>query len=98
MMPAENTEHALRGDKPLQTADEDRLVFRPVAARIAASLVNHASENGLVVGLEGAWGSGKSSLLFLIEQDLKSVSEADRPAVVNFRPWLIRERDSLLPA
>jgi hypothetical protein len=88
----------LTGDRAIKDRSEDRLGYRPVATRIAASLIEHASENGLVVGIEGPWGSGKSSLLFLVEDELKAAGEDLRPTVINFRPWLIRERDSLLPA
>lgn len=94
----EAADSRLKGDRAIRTRDEDRLGFRPVATRIAASLVDHASDNGLVVGLEGPWGSGKSSLLFLVEDELNSLEEGRRPTVINFRPWLIRERDTLLPA
>ncbi len=45
--------------------DEDMLGFREVAKRLAISLVDRASEDGFVIGVEGTWGSGKSSLLFL---------------------------------
>ncbi len=87
---------AVKGDRALRAGDEDKLGFREVAARIAASLVDRASEDGLVVGIEGAWGSGKSSLLFLIEDELTKLPKEQRPSVVNFRPWLLGNRDALL--
>lgn len=87
---------AIKGDRALAAGDNDKLGFRDVATRIATALVDHASEGGLVVGLEGAWGSGKSSLLFLIEDELKKLPQEQRPTVVNFRPWLIGNRDALL--
>ena len=57
-------EHALREGEP------DRLGFGEVAERIANSIVDRASIDGLVIGLDGEWGSGKSSLLHLIERSL----------------------------
>ena len=56
----------IQGDRALQAGDEDRLGFRQIAARIATSLVDHASDGGLVVGINGAWGTGKSSLLSIL--------------------------------
>jgi hypothetical protein len=50
----------------------------------------------LVVGVEGAWGSGKSSLLFLIGDELGKLPEDRQPTVINFRPWLIGNRDALI--
>src|SRR5689334_7827534 len=80
---------SVKGDRALASSDDDKLGFRDVAARIATSLVDHASYGGLVIGIEGAWGSGKSSLLFLIEDELGKLPAEQRPTVVNFRPWLI---------
>jgi len=54
------------------------------------------SEGGAVVGLEGAWGSGKSSLLYLVEEELGNLPNHSRASVVRFRPWLIGNRDALL--
>lgn len=87
---------AISGDRPLEAGGLDRLGFAEVANRIAASLVDHASDKGLVVGLDGEWGSGKSSLLYLIEKALKELPEAQRPSIINFRPWVIGNRDTLL--
>ncbi|WP_095089650.1 KAP family P-loop NTPase fold protein [Mesorhizobium sophorae] len=88
--------YAVRGDRALGAGDEDKLGFREVAKRIATSLVDRASEDGLVVGLEGAWGSGKSSLLFLVGDELSKLPLATRPTVIHFRPWLIGNRDALI--
>ncbi|MDX8528057.1 P-loop NTPase fold protein [Mesorhizobium sp. MSK_1335] len=87
---------SVRGDRALGPGDQDKLGFREVAKRIAMSLVDRASEDGLVVGLEGAWGSGKSSLLFLVGDELTRLPTAARPTVINFRPWLIGNRDALI--
>ena len=87
---------AVKGDRALRSGDEDKLGFRDIAARIATSLVDHASDGGLVVGIEGTWGSGKSSLLFLIEDELAKLPKGQQPTVVNFRPWLVGNRDALL--
>jgi hypothetical protein len=89
-------DHSVKGDRPLSSGDEDRLGFRDVAKRIAISLVDRASEGGLVIGVDGTWGSGKSSLLFLIGEELGKLPKDQRPTVVNFQPWLIGNRDALI--
>jgi len=86
----------VKGDRALSYGDEDRLGFREVAKRIATSLVDRASEDGLVIGVEGAWGSGKSSLLFLIRDELGNIPKDQEPVVINFRPWLVGHRDALI--
>jgi predicted KAP-like P-loop ATPase len=88
--------YAVKGDRALSSGDEDKLGFREVAEQIATSLVDRASEDGLVIGVEGAWGSGKSSLLFLIGDELGNLPKDQQPTIINFRPWLIGNRDALI--
>ena len=88
--------NSVKGDRALRSGDEDRLGFREVANLIASSLVHGASEDGLVVGIDGEWGSGKSSLMFLIGDELKKLPEDQQPTIINFQPWLIGNRDALI--
>lgn len=92
----EDEDRSIRGDRALLRADDDRLGFRAIAGRIANSLVDHASDDGLVVGIEGSWGAGKSSLLFLIADEMDRLPEDRRPTRITFRPWLIGDRDALI--
>jgi len=88
--------YSVKGDRALSSGDQDKLGFREVAKRITTSLVDRASEDGLVIGIEGAWGSGKSSLLSLIGDELGKLSKDRQPTIINFRPWLIGNRDALI--
>ncbi|WP_082508004.1 KAP family P-loop NTPase fold protein [Methylobacterium sp. Leaf113] len=92
----DESKQSIKGDRALGAGDEDRLGFREVAKRIAVSLVDRSTEDGLVIGLEGPWGSGKSSLLFLIDDELGKLPEHHRPTIIKFRPWLIGKRDALI--
>jgi predicted KAP-like P-loop ATPase len=87
---------SIKGDRPLSTGDEDKLGFREVAQQIAKALVDRVSTDGFVVGIDGAWGSGKSSLLFLVEDELSKLTPNRKPTVINFRPWLIGNREALI--
>jgi hypothetical protein len=42
--------YSVKGDRALSSGDEEKLGFREVAKRIATSLVDRASEDGLVLG------------------------------------------------
>lgn len=86
----------ISGDRPIEAASDDRLGFGSLAERLAHTLVNQSSTDGLVVGLEGRWGSGKSSLLNLTVKAFRDLAPEVRPVVVEFKPWLIRDRDALL--
>lgn len=86
----------IRGERALTVGESDRLGFSEVAKRIATALVDHASDSGFVIGLDGQWGSGKSSLLALIAAELEQLPEESKPTLIRFQPWLIGHRDALL--
>jgi predicted KAP-like P-loop ATPase len=96
MMPADQ-KHSIKGDPAINSGGDDKLGFCEVARRIAISLVDQVSDDGLVIGIEKFWGSGKSSLLNLIQEELvKPAKNQQQPTVINFRPWLIGNRDALI--
>lgn len=86
----------VRGERALRAGDVDRLGFSEIAARIATSLVDRASQDGFVVGIDGQWGSGKSSLLYLLSEELKRLPALQRPTTLSFSPWLVGNREALL--
>ncbi len=95
-MQTDEIKDMVRGDRALGDGDIDRLGFREVATRISTALVNHGLQGSLVVGLEGRWGSGKSSLLNLIQAELDTIRPSRPHSLVHFRPWLVGNRDALL--
>lgn len=76
--------------------EQDRLSRCAFAKSAVASLRNVTSTAGFVLSVEGAWGSGKTSALAMIEALLLQEPEPQRPIVVHFNPWLVGERDALL--
>lgn len=83
------------GDRPLTKKDDDRLGFTPVADHLAQALLDQSVKDGLVVGIEGKWGSGKSSLINLTIEALRNGGHG-APEVITFSPWLVGARDELL--
>lgn len=88
----------LSGDKALEDAAGDRLGFAATAAAIASALLRQSVIDGLVVGIEGRWGSGKSSLVNMMVDALRTAGSASAPEIIEFKPWLIGDRDGLLLA
>lgn len=86
-------------DVPLQSGDalqKDKLSRRGFAEIAAAALRKVPSSAGMVVSIEGAWGSGKTSTLAMIEALLVSDKKTNSPLIVHFNPWLVGEKDALL--
>lgn len=86
-------------DQPLQAGSAVRLdkFGRVGFAKSAAEALRRVdAKSGFVLSVEGAWGSGKTSALAMIEELLKQSSQADEPVIVHFNPWLIGDRDALL--
>lgn len=83
-------------DSPLQVEtalEQDKLSRKGFAQIAVKALRNAARDSGLVLSIEGEWGSGKSSTLAMIEKLLK---KDESTLIVHFNPWLIGEKDALL--
>lgn len=91
--PLAPTPHAYATDRPILTEEEDRFGRVPFARRIAETISNLEDPSSIVVGIYGAWGEGKTSVLNLMAGLLKV-----NPGVVLFRfnPWLFESSDALL--
>lgn len=83
-------------DDPIKTVDEDQLRRAPVAQRAARLIAeNHTPESSVVYGLEGPWGSGKSSVVALLKAYLTKTG-GSRWHVVPFTPWATTGTEGLL--
>lgn len=90
---------AINFDTPLQPAsalERDKLSRKGFAGIAAAALRKVPSSAGMVVSIEGAWGSGKTSALAMIEALLLEEAAPASPLIVHFNPWLVGEKDALL--
>ncbi len=84
-------------DRP---ADCDTLGRSHFAKSLAHSLLFVNAGDGLVVGIEGSWGTGKSTVIGFVK---KQLSEGDdtavlTPIIVDFNPWLVSNTGALVEA
>jgi hypothetical protein len=89
----------LNNDKPLDKKDalepgKDKLGRRGFAESVVKALSHVNKDQGLVLSIEGKWGSGKTSTLAMIEALLEQ--QTPKPLVVYLNPWLVGDRDALL--
>lgn len=74
-------------DDPIIEPDQDRLERAPFASHAATLIAgNHSPSSSVVYGLEGPWGSGKSSIIALVTR-LLSEEQGPNWKVVHFTPW-----------
>jgi len=78
-------------DRPILAKEQDLLGRRPLVARLADWVRDAPLDEGFVIGLTGPWGSGKTSVLNLLEESLESEA-----IVVWFEPWLFSDADQLV--
>lgn len=83
-------------DDPISAPEQDRL-GRAQFSQHAARLIdeNHSGESSVVYGLEGPWGSGKSSVISLTTAYLTE-NGTGRWKVVQFTPWATSGTEALL--
>ena len=82
-------------DKPIKTREEDLLGHETLAIRIAEAMRNLSSgalSESFVVGIEGDWGSGKTSLINLVMENLEPYGFP----VVKFNPWNFSDQNELV--
>lgn len=95
----------LAHDRPIDREIDDRLDRIPFVDSLIRALVRDEKDitgrvvarraTGVVVGLTGKWGLGKSSILNLAADRLR---KTDRVVVATLNPWLFKGRDELLAA
>jgi predicted KAP-like P-loop ATPase len=80
-------------DAPLTDPSEDRFKRWPFAQRVAGVLSSRTDTASIVVGIYGAWGEGKTSVLNMIQKELERY-----PNVVcfKFNPWRFGLEEDLL--
>ena len=82
-------------DEPIYSKDKDTLQRGHLAQQAALLMANtHSWEASVVFGLTGPWGSGKTSMVELIIEELKEQSPEWR--VARFTPWATSDATSLM--
>jgi predicted KAP-like P-loop ATPase len=89
------TEHLLYNDQPIERPSDDRFGVDPFARALAVSIRKMQSPQGSVIGLNGPWGSGKSSAVNLCKHHLTDAIKADELVVIDFACWWFRGEDAL---
>ena len=87
-------DNSLLLDKPIQSDSEDKLERSKIVDAIKNRIDSHQSTESITIGIEGSWGSGKTSIINLL---LNKIDENWRDinrysiwrSIVN---WIIRKK------
>lgn len=89
----------IASDFPIRRREDDRLGRAALVDHLQRMLIEGRGESRkateLTIGLTGPWGSGKSSIIRLLTNQLSSLANV---FVVEFNPWIFQGRDDLLDA
>ena len=81
-------------DLPITKSDDDVLNRGSFAESLAKTIVQYSSPSSLTIGLYGRWGSGKTSLLNMIFENVEKID--DSVAIIRFDPWLCSDPRQLV--
>lgn len=84
---------ALTGDKALSSLDDDEFGLREVVTKLASALATRVRGDGYAIGVDGPWGSGKSTFVNFIASELTKITDQH---VLCFEPWLVGDKSMLI--
>jgi predicted KAP-like P-loop ATPase len=86
---------SFHSDNPIEDKKDDVLGRYQFSKDIASSLLNWNSNESIVVGLNGEWGSGKTSIVNLIKQYINADTTIVKPVIIDFNPWIFSKREDI---
>jgi KAP family P-loop domain len=84
-MSANPTRPPFSTDRPITSSAQDRLNRRDFAFALGDTILTWDGADSLVIGLNGEWGCGKTSVINLIRERVGTTEPA--PDIIGFNPW-----------
>ena len=82
----------ITGDNPIALPGEDTIGRNSLAQSFAKQILSLDTSKGSVIGVLGAWGSGKTSFINLARNELNQESIT----VLDFNPWMFSGTEQLM--
>lgn len=85
-------------DKPIDTCEQDLLGRASFSKQLGRAIYDYNGKDGLVIGLYGKWGSGKTSVINMAVNEMITLAkqENNMPLVMKFAPWNYSDKDNLI--
>ena len=85
-------EPPVKADYPIERSEDDLLNRAKLSRSFADQILHSDTRQGLVVGVLGTWGSGKSSFVHLARYHLNKLGAE----VLEFNPWMFSGAEQLV--
>ena len=87
-------------DQPIRHSREDVLGRSSFARALGDAILRYQEKGSLVVGLFGAWGSGKTSIVNMALEHLddpsRQLPKDEKPIIIKFNPWNYSDQNQLI--
>ncbi|MCQ6957717.1 KAP family P-loop NTPase fold protein [Mucilaginibacter aquariorum] len=80
-------------DKPIVNEEDDQFQRYAFSKRIADTIISRENKDCIVIGIYGAWGEGKTSVINFVEKELL---KHEQVVTLKFNPWRFSDENSLL--
>lgn len=85
-------------DRPIDTGEQDLLGRLFFSNQLGKAIYEYNGKDGLVIGLFGKWGTGKTSVINMAVNEINKLAEKDenKPMIIRFAPWNYSDKDNLI--
>ena len=85
-------------DLPIESEDADKLNRVKFATELSSCIKSYNNNECLTIGIMGEWGSGKTSIINLVREQLKKHNEKtpNDVKIIEFNPWYFSCQNNLL--
>lgn len=85
-------------DKPIENSKKDLLHRSSFSKYLGEAIHRFNGEDGLVIGVYGKWGTGKTSVLNMAIEEAEALSKQDKneQIILRFNPWNFSDNNNLI--
>lgn len=85
-------------DRPIDKEEQDLLGRSSFSNQLGKAIYEYDGHEGLVIGLFGKWGTGKTSVINMAINEINKLAESDdnKPMIMRFTPWNYSDKDNLI--
>ena len=85
-------------DRPIETSNQDLLGRASFSKQLGKAIYSYNGQDGLVIGLFGKWGTGKTSVINMATSEIERLAKTDanKPLIMRFSPWNYSDKNNLI--